>query len=425
MRILLMDKDGDGLGVAQRLALEGHDVSFWSASDRFDKALAGIVDRPSDWRTAAKSSDFIILSCVGLGRLESELARFNAPVLGCSPVLDRIELDRGAGMRLFQTAGIDIPETHEWQTPKEADKITKGSEWQKGWVLKPNGNKGAEQTTIVNDPTQWGRALSAISPESGGILQRVVSGIEVSTEGWFNGRRYVLPMNHTFEEKRFLAGGLGPNTGCSGNVVINAGKGDKLTKRTVEPLAGFLKHIDYRGPFDVNCIVDKDKAYALEATSRMGYDAVEAFIEGLEEPAGQFLYNIATGVERDMKLTEQTMIAVRMTIPPYPFRNPDRTGDGEPISGITDEALAHLFLSDVQRDGDGYRTASSDGILLKATAIGSVREGSERSTDYTYEARRRVYRLLDKITVPSKQYRIDIGERVNKDIAQLREWGWL
>jgi hypothetical protein len=36
-----------------------------------------------------------------------------------------------------------------------------------------------------------------------------------------------------------------------------------------------------------------------------------------------------------------------------------------------------------------------------------------------------VYRLLDRIVVPDKQYRTDIGNRVNADVAQLREWGWL
>jgi phosphoribosylamine-glycine ligase len=40
-------------------------------------------------------------------------------------------------------------------------------------------------------------------------------------------------------------------------------------------------------------------------------------------------------------------------------------------------------------------------------------------------ARRRVYRTLDGISVANKQYRNDIGSRVNADIAKLQSWGWM
>jgi phosphoribosylamine--glycine ligase len=424
-RILVMGKEGDGLGVAQRLQLEGNQVDVWVADERFSRALEGICGRPIDWLSAARQADLIIIDCVGLARLAPDIAKLNKPVLGCSPILDKIELDRSAGMRLFTTAGLAIPETHDFSSTAEADKIIGNLEWQTGWVIKPNGNISTNKTMVVKDQTLWQRSLKQLSPDSTGILQRVVSGIEVSTEGWFNGRRFLTPFNHTFEEKKFLAGNLGQTVGCMGNVVVNANGGDTLVKETVAKLAGFLAHISYRGPLDVNCIVTPDTAYALEATSRMGYDAVEALIEGLEEPAGDFLWDIATGAERQVKLTDDTMIAVRLSVPPWPARKPDKDTHGEPVTGINDSTLPHLFLTDIYRDDDGYRTAAGDGVLLKATAIGSVREGSERSTDYTYEARRRVYRLLDKINVAGKQYRTDIGERVNKDMAQLKEWGWL
>lgn len=426
MRILLISKEGDGIGVAQRLALEGNQVDVYIAESRFARAGKGLVNRVPSWLPAAKKADLVVTDCVGLGRLEPKLRGLGVPLLGCSELLDKIELDRGAGMDMFRRAGISIPETVRFTSTKDADRIVKSTEWGPGWVIKPNGNISTAKTMIVKDQTSWDRCLSLLSPDSSGILQRVLSGIEVSTEGWFNGTRWLTPFNHTFEEKRFLAGGLGENTGCMGNVVI-AAQSNKLTKATVEPLAPFLKMIDYRGPFDVNCIVTADGAYALEATSRMGYDAVEALIEGLEEPAGLFLYDVARGANRDMKLTSDTMIAVRLSIPPWPTRKPDSSSAGEPVTGIDDAALNHLFLTDLYKTSEGYFTAGGDGVLLKATAIGRTRpsNGNGSTPDYTYEARRRVYRTLERISVKGKQYRIDIGERVNKEMAQLKEWGWL
>lgn len=425
MKILIMGKEGDGFGIAQRLALEGNDVSVWCADPRFEKALEGIVARPADWKAAAADADFTIIDCVGLSRAAPTLERLRKPVIGCSPILDKIELDRGAGMRLFATAGIAIPETFEFAGTEDAADLVRRLDWGQGWVIKPNGNVSTAKTMVVKNPTRMSRSLAALSPDSTGILQRVVSGIEVSTEGWFNGSRFLRPFNHTFEEKRFLSGNLGHNTGCMGNVVLNAGDGDRLTRETVERLEGFLAHVGYVGPFDVNCIVTPEKAYALEATSRMGYDAVEALAEGLEEPLGTMLWDVARGANRDLKLTDQTMIAVRLSIPPWPVRKPERDDEPEPIDGIDDSTLPHLFLTDVRKNGKGYETAGGDGVLLKATAIGSIRTGTERTPDLTYEARRRVYRLLDRIDVSGKQYRNDIGARVNGEVAQLKTWGWL
>lgn len=424
LRILLISKEGDGLGVAQRLALEGNHVDVYIAEERFKLAGRGLVNRIPSWNRAARSADLIIIDCVGMGKFEERIRAFGVPTLGLSRTLDEIELDRALGMRVFEKAGVTIPETYEFNSTAEAQHLRDSLEWQDGFVIKPSGNISTAKTMVVKNETMWDRSLSQLPPSSNGILQRCLTGVEVSTEGWFNGTKFVEPFNHTFEEKRFLAGGLGVNTGCMGNVVLNAGGGDRLVRDTVLRLAPLLAALDYRGPLDINCIVREDGAYALEATSRMGYDAVEALAEGLNEPLGQFLFSVASGQDRKVRLTNDTMIAVRLSIPPWPVRKPDASSHGEPIEGIDDDTLPHLFLTDIYKDDDGYKTAAGDGVLLKATAIGRARKNGD-FIDYTYEARRRVYRTLDKLHVSGKQYRTDIGERVNSEVKKLKDWGWL
>jgi phosphoribosylamine--glycine ligase len=424
MRILFISKEGDGLGIAQRLMLEGHSVDVWCAEERFERAGRGIVNRVKSWEDSAPRADLIIADSVGLGKLEDKLRAYKAQTLGFSALLDVIELNRAKGMEMFERAGVTIPDTYEFDTPKAAASLTKHNGWGDGWVVKPNGNISTAKTMTCRDERLWERTLGKLSPECSGIVQRLVSGIEVSTEGWFNGTDFVTPFNHTFEDKRFLTGNLGVNTGCMGNIVLRADS-DRLTAATVERVAPFLRMIGYRGPFDINCIVNESGAYALEATSRMGYDAVEALIEGLEEEAGTFLFDVAAGTKKTMELTDETMIAVRLSIPPWPVRRPDKTEDGEPVLGITDDRLYHLFLTDLEKTRSGYVTAGGDGVLLKATAVGNATSRNGNKPDITYEARRRVYRLLDKIEVAGKQYRVDIGSRVNDDVARLKQWGWL
>jgi phosphoribosylamine--glycine ligase len=431
VNVLLVSKDGGGMGVAQRMALEGHDVAVHIGEERSKRAGRGILTRVGKWQGAVRNADLVIADCVGFGRFEDALRQTNKPLLGFCAVLDKAELDRAAGMEMFERAGIDTPETHYYNSPGEAAKIPDQHGWEPGWVIKPHGNKATATTAVVKEPELWDQAIEK-SPNCPGICQRLVNGIEVSTEGWFNGRDWITPFNHTFEEKRFLAGNLGVNTGCMGNVVLNAGRGDRLVQATVMKMTPLLRMLDYRGAFDINTIVNEDGAYALEATSRMGYDAVEALLEGLEEPTGEFLLRVADGTARDMPLTADTMVAVRLSIPHWPVRHPNSDDFGEPITGINDQSLKHLWLNDIYRDGDDeYKTAGADGLLLKATAIGRVERGKRSpdgrtyKPDYTYEARRRVYRTLDRIGIAHKQYRIDIGERVNNEVAQLKKWGWL
>lgn len=424
MRILFISKEGDGLGIGQRLALEGHAVDFFVASAAYRRAGQGLVNRIPSFQSALRRADLVVADGVGLSRYGDTVGRLGRPTIGFSKILDTVELDRGAGSRLFEEAGIDVPDTYEFRSVAEATSIIQREGFDDGWVVKPNGNLASAKTIVCKREEMLAGECAKLPATCSGIVQRLVGGIEVSTEGWFNGTAFVRPFNHTFEEKRFLVGDLGCNTGCMGNVVIRADS-DRLTKSTVERVEPFLRLIGYHGPFDINCIVNDSGAYALEATSRMGYDAVEALAEGLEEPLGEFLFDIAAGTKKSMKLTDETMIAVRLSIPPYPHRKPDDDTSAEPVLGIDDTTLYHLFLCDIEKKGGRYLTANADGILLKATAIGRVDRRPGGKPDYTYDARRRVYRLLDKIEVASKQYRTDIGSRVNDDIAQLKKWGWL
>lgn len=415
MKALLLSKDGDGLGVAQHMAYEGAEVYVYINNDKCDNALIGLVHRIKDWQSYLGRVDFIFTDTVEMPSFIEPVEASGTHFLGFNPSVWRVEMDRVKGMELFKCAGITTPETLSFPRPSACEV----PDWEDGWVLKCCGNIGNDKTTLVTDKRLWKHSLAKLPADVPLICQRIVDGVEVSTEGWFNGERFVRPFNHTFEEKKFLTGNLGPTTGCEGNVVIQS-ESNHLTKATIERVEPFLKLLGYRGPFDVNCIVNESDAHALEVTGRLGFDAIEAFCEALEVPIADFFYSIASGTAKKVPVIDQPTIAVRLSTPPYPNRAPDTSSAGEPILGIDDAALPHLYLADVQKRTNYHTTAGATGILLKATALGSV-----KGNDYTSLARERVYRVLDKIKVPNKQYRTDIGSRVNRDIARLTDWGWL
>jgi phosphoribosylamine---glycine ligase len=420
MKVLIISKDGDGMGVAHKLAQQNNDVVLWVKNPDYEDLGKGIVKRVASWRQGL-DAELVICDMVGFGHMEEILKKLGKPVISCSMILEQAELDRAKGMSLFRSVGIEIPETYRCANPAEAKKIVTALPWENGWVTKPFGNQENSTTMLVKsrDALDW--ALGTLPAEKL-IMQRIVEGVEVSTEGWFNGREFIRPYNHTFEEKKFMNDDLGPTVGCMGNVVFTVGS-NKLTKATVEKLAPFLNVIGYHGPVDVNCMVSQDHAYGLEITARMGYDAIESLIEGLREPAINLFFECATGTKKTMNITRDTMMAVSLSIPPYPHADPNEKCKGAPVRGLTPEVLKHVALVGLYLDKDGlYKTAGIDGPLLRATSVGSR---DETKGDYTREAQRRVYRTLKNISVSGKQYRTDVGDRVNDEVHQLKEWGWL
>jgi phosphoribosylamine--glycine ligase len=338
MKILIISDTGDGLGVGQRLVHEGHEVAIFIKHKEYAKSGIGIMDRPISWRERLAWCDFVIFDMVGFGHVEEVLRRMGKPYIACSPLMDKMELDRNAGMELFTKLGIQTPETFPFSSVQEAKTALLSMPFDAGFVIKPDGNIGTGKTLVISheDELEW--ALGTYAAGTKMIVQRIVDGVEVSTEGWFNGRDWIRPFNHTFEEKRFMEGNLGPNTGCMGNVVL-ARESNKLTKATVEKLKPFLLKIGYRGPVDINCIVNEKGAFALEATARFGYDAIEALIEGLREPALDLFFECATGTKKEMDITGDSMIAVRLTVPPYPAEDVPQKEWGDPISGIGTEII--------------------------------------------------------------------------------------
>ena len=160
MKVLMMSKEGDGLGVAHKLTQEGHEVSVWIKEPRFKYAGRGLVRRVDNWRGVLGASDLVICDMVGFGKLESTLKL--KPCVSCSDFMDQAELDRGLGMRLFRAAKIDIPLTIMCKNKAEAAKAIKAEGFGEGWVLKPCGNKSTAKTMVVTDESAWDWSVESL-----------------------------------------------------------------------------------------------------------------------------------------------------------------------------------------------------------------------------------------------------------------------
>jgi phosphoribosylamine--glycine ligase len=368
--------------------------------------------------------DLVLADMVKMGKTCDELASKGKLVLGGGVFNDKAELDRDYGEKAWSyLTEANKPNTsaRTADTIKVATKAQLLETLKKATtpqVVKPLGNKPPELTMVSSDVDN--RTIISIATKLGEeimpcIVQEKIDGVEISTEGWFNGREWIKPFNHTMEKKRFMEHNKGPNVGCMGNLVWLA-KSNKLTKTVLEPLEPLLAKVGYVGPLDVNCIVTKDTAYFLELTARFGYDAIQTLFELLKRPIFDTLYGVASGSLKAFDYTDEYAMGVRLSVHPYPAEEGTERWKGVQLLNVAEEAKKHVWLADVMKSNDVDCCAGVDGVLGCVTARG----------DSIRECRRRVYRTVNNIVIHQDvQYRADVDDGVEESIRRLVEWGWL
>jgi len=402
MRFKLVSKDGDFLPMLSRLQQEGHEVMAYIESDRAQKMYDGILPKVSGpLELDIGFDDIVLFDMVGGGASADTLKQKGYKVIGGGGFNDMIELDRRAGDYFMNEHGLKTPESMAFYDFESARQFL--FENPKRYVFKPNGNLDTDLTYVSRSTEDMIRMLPYLEkrcPDNIGFeLQEYIDGIEMSTEAWFNGREFLLPLNSTMEEKPLMVGDIGPNTGCMGNVVWwwPEDVSQILVDSLFRGMEGALREEGYVGPLDINAIWTPEGPYALEFTARFGYDAIQASSRLIALPFGEFLAGLE-GMSA-IPTIEGYAVAVRVSIPPYPHEGdvPD-----VPVGGIGEDNRDEVYLSDVQNTPEGFLCAGADGYVL------SVAANSQRLS----QAISRAYQVIDGLIIPNMQYRLDVGERV-------------
>jgi len=416
--VLLLSPEGDGIPIAIKMAQEGHAVDIFLKNEKFKYSLQGfrnpkiILNAP-----AGDGYDLIIADMVGLGELCDKYKKQGKLVLGGGVFNDKLELDRAYGAKVI-TSLTKAKEGEVVKITSKNDLMTLLKKSSTAKVIKPLNNKSVSLTLVSQDETN--SSLISMVKAMGDklipcIVQDTIQGFEISTEGWFNGERFILPFNHTFERKRLMEGDKGPQTGCAGNVVF-ASNGDKLTDMLLLPLEPLLKKVKYLGPIDINCIISDKDVYFLEITSRLGYDAIQAFAELLKIPVYDFFFKIATkqgDLVEGRDFVNQPSIAIRLSMPPYPLREDVEKWRGVRVLKMSYGAAKHVWLADVAKEEGIEVMAGVDGVIGCVTARGLGIK----------ECQKRAYRTIENIVInPDVQYRLDIGDQALVDKESFDKW---
>lgn len=407
MKYILLSKDGDFLPLLYRMHKAKEEViAYIDNSDDIHDGLTPTVH--SALEIDVEQNDVIIFDMVGAGEAADRLKKDGHQVIGGGVFNDKLELDRKFGTDFMKKHGIQIPPTWEFDTMDAVKDFVENNP--ERYVFKPNGNLETDLTYVATSAENLLAVLpwleSRIPEGTEFEIQQFTEGIEMSTEAWFNGEKFLQPINSTMEEKKFMAGNVGPATGCMGNVVWtwDDDTSQFLYEYLFQPLEEELRKQNYLGPLDINGIWNEDGIHGLEWTARFGYDAIQAYTRLLNKPLAQVLMDLPTLDIMPVK-QDYIAIAIRVSIPPFPSE-----GDvpNVPLLGLNDRD--RIYLNDVKKDEKlGLVCAGTDGYVLAVCS-----DGKSLKT-----ATAKAYEVIDELEIPNKQYRIDIGERYQENRAAI------
>jgi phosphoribosylamine--glycine ligase len=414
--------------LAWQVAREGHRVKMY-CRDRADAdAFEGFVERVTTWKPWIKWADVIVFDDENFGREADRLRKRGRAVVGGSAYTDKLEKDREFGQEEMKKHGINTLPSWQFDDYDEAIAFIKRKRTR--YVFKPSGHVGSEAKDLIfigqyDDASDLLEHLDnnkdvLVKKAKTFLLQKYVSGVEIAVGAFFNGKKFIHPINVNFEHKRLFPGDIGPFTGEMGTLMYWSPP-NTLFKQTLGRMAPSLKKAGYVGYVDINCIVNGNGVYPLEFTSRFGYPTIQIQSEGIKMPAATWLYLLAKGVTFELNCKKGFQVGVVILCPLY-FGWADRSPrliksyKNLAVSFVDPDDLRGVHLGDVKMDRDGvWRIAGISGWLLVITGHGQTVE----------EARAVAYKRVKNVKVPNMFYRTDIGRGWQVDGDKLQTWGYL
>ena len=435
MRILFISTVCIAIGLAHKLKKEGNEVKLFIKDKKSGANLDNMVEKVKDWKKELEwvgKDGLIVFDDVGWGKTQDSLRKKGYKVFGGSEIGDKIETDREFGQKIFKEYGLKTVPLKDFDDIEEAIYFVKNNP--EPWVVKHNDHDSKFLTYIG----KFDNGKDVISVLKNYLqnkyldrktisLHKKIYGIEIGVGRYFNGKDWVGPIEMNVEHTRLFPDDIGPVTSEMGTLAWydNDIKNNKLFNEVLNKLKPFLQEIDFKGDFEINCIVNEKEAVPLEATTRFGTPIIHLQTEIHESPWADFLKAIACGKNYDLKYKNGYGIVNLLATPPFPYGKGSRRdtlyGVNIYLDLLSEEEKKHIHFEEIAMRGDDKNygqlyISNNYGYNMYTTAVAkTIKEAREKSLS-----------VAKKIIIPKVFYRNDIGLKFEtEDMEKLKNWGYL
>lgn len=420
------------ISLACKIAREGNEVRVFEKEKYWKGRIKRLgveffFEKFEDQVKWVGKDGLIIFDYVGDGKLQDRLRADGYSVFGGCEQGEKMEIERQYGQKIFSVCGMKIKNTINFNIIEDAIKFVEKNP--RKWVVKQNGNmdKGFNyvgQMDNARDVISILKSYRKIFKKTKIHidLQERADGIEIAAGGFFNGKQWVGPICINIEHKNLFTGNLGPKTHEMGNLMwYEKNKKNKLFSETLKKVESYLKKIDFRGYFDINCIVEDEVIYPLEATTRLGQPTVQAQNAIHVSPWGEMMKAIADGKEFDLKYRKGFATVAFLGTPPYPYKSKLVCNSPKGLEVFVKEKISNEEFNNIHWEEVSFERGGRMVICGNTGYVAHV-AGFGKTVE---KARENMYRLIDKIVVPKVFYRTDIGVdfiEKGKNILKKNKW---
>jgi phosphoribosylamine--glycine ligase len=422
-KFLFVSYDALITDTAWTILKEGHDVKFFIENPADKEIGDGFVPKVDSWEEHVAWADVIVFDDVlGHGTFAKKLRDEGKLVVGGTPYTDMLEDDRSFGQKELKKYGISIIPFEDFNSFEEGIDFVRKNPGR--YVIKPSGHAqnlkgllfigeeddGRDVIQVLDDYRKaWAHKIPQFQ------LQRRVVGVEIAIGAFFNGEKFVTPVNVNFEHKKLFPGNLGPSTGEMGTAMFWS-EPNKIFNNTLKKFEPKLAEEEFVGYIDLNCIVNGNNIYPLEFTSRFGYPTIFIQEEGINMGMGEFFYKLAEGSLNSFKYKSGFQIGVRLVVPPFPFTDPETFNVKSKDSVIHfKKPTEGVHIEDVKLLNGEWVITGDSGVILVVCGSGATMK----------QAQQQVYNRIKNIMIPHMYYRTDIGNSWFEDSDKLHNWGHL
>jgi phosphoribosylamine--glycine ligase len=410
--------------IAWQIFKEGHEVRYYIHAENEKDICDGFVPKTDNWENEVDWADIIVFDdTLGQGEKAQALRLKGKAVVGGTPYSDKLEDDRSFGQRELKKAGIPILQYGEFESFDAGIQYIQDNPGR--YVLKPSGEaQNVKRHLFVGDEDDGSDVIRMLEAYKKALadeikvfqLQKKINGVEVAVGAFFNGHRFIYPININFEHKKLFPGNIGPSTGEMGTMAFWS-EPNRLFNQTLLKLENKLAEEGYVGYIDLNCIVNSGGIYPLEFTSRFGYPTIFIQQEGMVTPIGQFFWDLACGRDPKLKVKSGFQVGVRIVVSPYPFddENTFQALSKNAVIAFRKGVPEEVHIEDVKLVNGQWLVAGSSGVVLVVVGLGQT----------VRQAQAQAYGRIKNIAIPNMYYRPDIGDRWVEDSDKLHIWGYL
>lgn len=422
INFLFVSKWGESLDIAYAIRNEGHPVKMFIEVKSCKEIGYGFVRKVAHWENHIDWADVVIFDYTGYGKQAEQLRKAGKYVFGGTSYSDKLELDRAFGQNELKRHKVKILPSKEFFTIEDAiEYVDKNPN---AYVIKPSGEmQDNKQLLFVGhdeDGADVKRVLSAYKKTWGNSMdlqiQKKVSGVEVSVSAFFNGHRFLKPINVAFEHKKLFPKELGVSTGEMGTSMFWANE-NPIFDATLLKFENTLAKDHFVGHIDINCIVNSNGIYPLEFTPRFGYPQIFIQRAGITEPMGSLFYRIAKGEQLKISTKKGFQVGAYMVVPPFPYE------DKKTFTLFSKDAVVifkkpikeGIHLMHLKNINNQWLITGDSGVALLISGTGTTMR----------EAQKTMYNRIGNVLINHSYYRTDIGDRWLEDSDKLWAWGLL